>query len=128
FSLDLSSGRQSTPARSPDVHYTHGQSATRIPLDFEANEIYLRVKVNNSAPLKFGFDTGAAFSIFSGRKAAALGLKLQDDVNVRGIGGTAKGGLAENISLQLLGVEIIHQRLVVVPFDFFPCDAQDVDG
>jgi hypothetical protein len=126
--LAQSSSGQSTHGPSSDVHFTNGQSSTRIPFDFEANEIYLRVKVNNSAPLKFGFDTGAAFSIFSARKAAALGLKLQDDVNVRGIGGTARGGLAENISLQLPGVEIIHQRLVVVPFDFFPCDAQDVDG
>ncbi len=60
----------------PKVKFDSGDSALKIPLDIDNNIIRMLVKVNNSKPLKFIFDTGASGSAISSRRAAELGLKM----------------------------------------------------
>ncbi len=99
-----------------------------IPFEFEFNEIVLRVRVNNSAPLKFMFDTGAGISILSARKAAELGLKQADTVDATGVGGKLKGTLTTGVALSVPGVKVLNQRLALLPLDFPFCEAKDIDG
>jgi membrane-associated protease RseP (regulator of RpoE activity) len=48
-----------TQKRVPMVRFASGKSTLKIPLELDGNIILLRVRVNNSKPLKFNFDTGA---------------------------------------------------------------------
>ncbi len=59
--------RKGTSARKPQksaptVRFDSGDSALQIPLDIDNNIIRMQVRVNDSKPLKFIFDTGASHS------------------------------------------------------------------
>jgi Aspartyl protease/PDZ domain len=110
------------------VQFATGHSALNIPFEFEYNEIVLRVRVNNSEPLKFMFDTGAGISVLSARKAAQLDLKPVDKVDATGVGGQLKGSLANGVFLSVPGVKVLNQRLALLPLDFPFCEAKDIDG
>jgi hypothetical protein len=121
---------QRLPARqaSSNVAFVAGHSAVNIPFEFEFNQIVLRVRVNESAPLRFLFDTGAGASLLSARRAAALNLKKADNVTARGVGGDVEGSLAKGVSLGVPGVTVLNQRLVLLPIDFPFCEARDIEG
>jgi hypothetical protein len=86
------------------------------------------VRVNNSAPLRFLFDTGAGAPVLSARRAAALNLKQVDSVTATGVGGDVEGSLAKGVSLGVPGVTVLNQRLVLLPIDFPFCEARDIEG
>ena len=111
-----------------NVQFAAGHSALNIPFDFEFNEIVVTVRVNDSAPLKFMFDTGAGASLLSARKAAGLNLKQVDRVKATGVGGSLKGTLAKGVSLSVPGVKVTNQRLVLLPLDFPFCEGRDIEG
>jgi hypothetical protein len=119
-----------TPARaaSANVEFVTGQSALNIPFEFEFNQIVLQVRVNNSAPMKFMFDTGAGISLLNARKAADLKLKRVDTVKATGVGGSLKGSLAGGVSLSVPGVAVLHQRLALLPLDVPFCEGKDIEG
>jgi len=122
--------KQPRRARKPltNVQFLAGHSALNIPFDFVDNQIVLQVSVNNSAPMKFGFDTGAGATVLSARKAAGMNLKQVDTVKATGIGGRVAGYLAAGISLSVPGASVLNQRLAVLPLDSFPCELQDIEG
>jgi hypothetical protein len=109
-----------------NARFDHGDRIV-IPADFGDNTIVLRVTVNNAAPLKFFFDTGAGMSLLDSRRAAALHLKKTDDVKATGIGGSIQGSFVNGVSLRVAGVTVHNQPLALLPLDF-PCEAQDVAG
>lgn len=106
------------------VQFATGQAALNIPFDFDYRQIVLNVRVNNSAPMKFGFDTGAGASVLSTSKAAGMNLKKIDTVKVNGV---LEGTLVGGVSLSVTGVTVRDQRMVVMPLDF-PCDVRDIVG
>jgi predicted aspartyl protease len=59
----------------------------QIPLDIDNNIIRMQVRVNDSKPLKFIFDTGASHSGISSQRAAELGLKPQGEAHGNATGG-----------------------------------------
>jgi hypothetical protein len=111
-----------------NVQFAAGHSALNIPFDFEFNEIVLTVRVNDSAPMKFMFDTGAGGSLVSTRVTAGLNLKKAGAVDATGVGGSIKGFLASGISLSLPGVRVANQKVAVVPLDFPFCEGRDIAG
>ncbi|HVS21394.1 MAG TPA: aspartyl protease family protein [Pyrinomonadaceae bacterium] len=121
-------GKNSAGEPPTNVQFVTGHSALNIPFEFEYNEIVLQVRVNNSAPLKFMFDTGAGASILNARQAAWLNLKQVDSVKATGVGGNVQGSLATGVSLSVPGVKVLNQRLVLLPLDFPFCEASDIDG
>ena len=129
-SIALSQEKQSIPAHEPSANakFVAGHSALNIPFDYEFNEIVLQVQVNDSAPLKFLFDTGAGFSVLSARSAAGLNLKQVDTVKATGVGGSVEGSLAAGVSLSVRGVTVRNQRLALLPLDFPFCEARDIVG
>jgi hypothetical protein len=128
--IALSQEKQSNPAREPptSVQFVSGHSALNIPFDFEFNQIVLKVRVNNSAPLKFMFDTGAGISVLSARNAARLSLKQVDTVRATGVGGSIEGTLANGVSLSVPGVSVRNQRLALLPLDVPFCEGRDIEG
>src|SRR5213595_3561107 len=69
----------------PAVRFVSGKSARGIPFELHNNHIYLRVGVNNSAPLFFILDTGAS-SVISQQRAASLGLRFRGSERGFGVG------------------------------------------
>src|SRR5882724_11807865 len=57
-----SQGNRSQP-RSRNFRFVSGNSALGIPFQEDDGHIFLQVRINNSAPLWFGLDTGATRSI-----------------------------------------------------------------
>jgi hypothetical protein len=98
-----------------------------VPIDFEDNAIVLQVRVNNSRPMKFLFDTGAGMSMLNIEKAKGLHLKWADSLKANGVGGTIHGYLAKGASLSVAGVTVRNQPMAIVPLEF-PCEASDVAG
>lgn len=110
---------------STNARFVNGQPVLNIPFDFEYRQIVLSVSVNNSAPMRFIFDTGAGATVINKNKAAGLKLKKIDTVKVNGV---MAGILAGGVSLSVPGVTVRNQRVVVLPLDEFPCEFQDVVG
>lgn len=119
-------GRVRQPLK--NVQFVNGHSALNIPFELIANVIVLKVRVNNSKPLKFMFDTGASFSLLSTRSAAALNLKPVGSAKATGVGGSVEGSLADGVSLSVAGATVRHQRLALIPLEVPFCEAKDIVG
>lgn len=102
-----------------------------IPFEMVTRHILIRVKINNSGPLWFIFDTGDKVAIVDLGRAKSLGLSLQGEVNVGGAGaGTLKGSTVRDASLTVIGVEGNPQPvLLAIPLDGLePRFGHDIDG
>jgi hypothetical protein len=110
----VTSGRKSRRAV-PKIRFDAGNSALKIPLDIDNNIILMQVRVNDSKPLKFIFDTGASVSVISSRRAAELGLKTEGQFHGNATGGKVQGSLIKDVSLGVPGAEVSHQLLTAMP-------------
>jgi hypothetical protein len=110
-----------------NVQFAAGHSVLNIPFEFVDNQIILNVRANDSAPLKFMFDTGAGGSLLSAGKAAELHLSKVDSGRATGVGGSKEGYLAA-ASLSVPGVKVLNQRIFVMPLEGLPCEMRDVVG
>jgi aspartyl protease/PDZ domain-containing protein len=102
-----------------------------IPFELVTRHILIRVKINNSDPLWFIFDTGDKVAIVDMERAKSLGLTLQGEVNVGGAGaGTLKGANVRDASLTVIGVEGNPQPVrLAIPLDGLePRFGHDIDG
>ena len=111
-----------------NVRFENGRRAAVIPFDFDDRAIVIQVRVNNSQPLKFFFDTGAGMSVVSAAQAANLHLPAAGKLNVTGTGGTVGGTIATGLSLGVKGVTVLNQSVAVLSLDDFPCEARDIAG
>ena len=111
-----------------NVRFENGRRAAVIPFDFDDGAIVIQVRVNNSQPLKFFFDTGAGMSVVSAAQAANLQLRAAGKLNVTGTGGTVGGTIATGLSLGVKGVTVLNQSVAVLSLDDFPCEARDIAG
>ncbi|MBA3321704.1 MAG: aspartyl protease family protein [Pyrinomonadaceae bacterium] len=118
--------RRGASARKPrksalTVRFASGKSALKIPFEFDGNIILLRVRVNNSEPLKFIFDTGASISVIEPQRAAELGLKTQEQIRGNATGGAIQASLIRGVSLSVPGAKVANQLIVAVSFGATPC-------
>ena len=120
------SRRQKVRKPAANVRFENGRTSVTVPFEGE-NLIILPVRVNNSAPLRFLFDTGAGGSVLNTLVASKLNLKKADDVDATGVGGRVQGYLAKGVSLSIAGVKVLNQRIIVLPLDF-PCELHDIAG
>lgn len=117
------------PTQPVVVSFDSGRSAPRIPFELDGNTIVVLARVNDSAPLKFIFDTGAGITIFNSRHAESLGLKAQKTkVKVNGVGGSVGGKLLREVSLSLPGVKVTNQLMTTLSFENFPCEYKNLGG
>ncbi|HMH45778.1 MAG TPA: aspartyl protease family protein [Pyrinomonadaceae bacterium] len=85
-----------------------------IPFELVTRHIMLKVKVNNSRPLSFVFDTGDKVGIVDADVAKELGLKLEGQVHVGGAGAdTLPGSLVKKANWTLPGLEGFSQPVVL---------------
>ncbi len=113
------SSRQSQqPA--PTIRFSFGDSALKIPLDIDNSIIRMQVRVNDSRPLKFIFDTGASVSAISSQRATELGLKAHGQSHVNATGGKLQGSYTKGVSLGVQGAQISNQLIASFPFSTPP--------
>ena len=105
---------QKTASVASDLEFASGQSARRIPFELVGNHIYLRGRVNNSEPLWFLFDTGAAASYLDARQAKTLGLGVPGD--------------SAKVVVDFPGVTLRNQAFSIQPLGFWIYDGHAVDG
>jgi Aspartyl protease/PDZ domain len=119
-------GRPGTPKSGRKVTFENARNSVTIPFEGE-NLIILPVRVNNSAPMRFLFDTGAGICVLTAQTAAKLKLKKADDLDAKGVGGSVQGFLAKGVSLSVAGVTVRNLPMAVLPVDF-PCEFSDIAG
>ena len=131
FEINPQQPKRSTSVRetkkpTPNVRFASGNSALKIPFELDGNIILLRVRVNNSKPLKFVLDTAASITVINPKRVAELRLKTQGQVQGRGTGGAIQASLIKGVSLNVPGVTISNQLIAAVSFGAFPC--YPIDG
>ena len=115
----------------PEFHFARGQRAVSIPFEIsDKGHIFLRVRVNGSEPLWFGFDSGTEQTLISQRQAKALNLKLQGGMQAAGSGEeTVDFALARNVSFSLPGVDFTLAEVGVLALEFAsPVPGQAIGG
>jgi len=97
------------------------QSGARtVPLEVSPDgHIFLRVRVNDSAPVLFGLDSGFEQSAITAKQAKALNLKVYAEGQVAGSGeNTQEFSLTRNVSFELSGVKVNFREVGVLSLDF----------
>jgi len=98
-----------------DYRFLAGRSTLNIPFELTSNHIYLQLRVNDSAPLWFLLDTGAAASVIDTGTAEALGLELKGQLEGRGAGeGSTDVAFVTGASFSLPGVELHDQTIAAI--------------
>jgi predicted aspartyl protease len=111
--------------RVPTARFASGKSALSIPLEIDNSIILVRVRVNNSKPLKFNFDTGASLSVINSERAAELGLKPEGKAIGNATGGVIQGSFVRGVSLSVQGAEVSNQLAGIFSFGAVSCFEMD---
>lgn len=107
----------SKPESQRDYRFASGHSALRIPFEEDDGHIFLQARINNSAPLWFGLDTGAIRSVIETRRAQTLGLRFAGSQQVGGAGGTEEASIIRGVSIKFPGVELYNQTVWSLPLE-----------
>jgi predicted aspartyl protease len=109
--------------------FAKGRAALKIPFELMNNLIYVRARVNNSAPLWFILDTGASVTILNERVAKGLGLRALRRERSTGTGGAIEVGMIDGVSLSMPGVTVTDQTVGAFPLDqLAPIAGRSVGG
>jgi hypothetical protein len=118
-----------TAAQSPAYRFASGGSSLTVPIELANDLIVLKVRVNNSRPLHFVFDTGASTSVIDPQSARALRLRARGKLNLDATGGSVQSSLMGPVSLSLTGVTVFNQTLAAIDLDAFaPLFGYKIDG
>jgi hypothetical protein len=85
-----------------------------IPFELGSRHIFLKIKINDSRPLSFVFDTGDKFAIVDLARAKELGLKLGSEIRVGGAGGgMLTGAMIQGSAVAIPGLDGFAQPVVL---------------
>jgi predicted aspartyl protease len=93
-------------------------AASRVPFVWTPGQIEIAVRVGD-VPATFLLDTGSEFSVVSSRLAAELGLQTSQEHG---------RAFADDIEIDIGGVRLPHQRVMVMPFDDYYARGRIIDG
>jgi hypothetical protein len=83
-----------------------------IPFELVVRHIVVKVRINNSRPLSFVLDTGDQVGIVDIDVAKELGLKLQGEVHIGGVGsGALPGSMVQDATWTLPGLDGFSQPI-----------------
>ena len=83
------------------------------------NQIYLKARLNDSAPMWFILDTGATWSILDTDKAKELGIDAQGDLTLQlGQAHDIVAKFAKDVTLDISGIKVPVKQLAVMPAKF----------
>lgn len=87
-----------------------------VPLELSGGHLFVRVRVNDSEPLRFLLDSGAGANIISLAAVNDLGLKVSGEIAAKGIAGYESAGFVQINSLSIGDVELIEQTIGAIEF------------
>lgn len=95
-----------------------GAREVMLPFELTNNHIYVQVRINDSPPVWFIFDTGAAASMVDLELARSLGLQMQGQIQGMGAGANRPtGSFLKGVRLSLPGEDGYQQALqIAFPF------------
>jgi hypothetical protein len=100
-----------------------------VPFDLYGNNILVRVRINDTRPVWFVFDSGASVNVINDRAAKTLGLKTGGTGTLDALGGMATGSFVEGATISISGVKASNQRIAAVPLDALSAySGRDVQG
>src|ERR1044072_265353 len=106
-----------TPAGAQTATQPAGPSSASpvtIPFELVTRHIVVKVRVNNSRPLSFVFDTGDKVGIVDTDTAKELGLKLEGQLRVGGAGAdTLTGSFVKEATWTLPGLDGFSQPVSI---------------
>lgn len=98
-----------------DVRFASGNAARDIPIDVNGVHIFVQGSVNDSEPLWFVLDTGAAVTCVDSKVAADLGFKLEGEVMAGGAGEKrAEANFIKDATFSVKGVEVVGQTVATI--------------
>lgn len=100
------------------VRFEKGSTSVEMPITLFDNIIYLPVKINNSEPLNFIYDTGAAMISCIGEEAAAkLKMKFGDKGTSGGAGEKQVTAYnLDNVNVSIPDLHFSHVEISTLPF------------
>ena len=120
LSAQAQTRQNNSPAAGSDAVFTSGDKALGIPIEIENHLIVMKVRVNNSQPLRFLFDTGASISMLSQKRATELGLKSSGKATGEATGGRITTSIVKGVSLSVTGAKVSNQLLATMDFPSIP--------
>jgi hypothetical protein len=105
-------------------HVWHAQGdRVVVPFEWHDGHIVIRVRINDSAPVRLAFDTGAGATVlFETERTRGLRLQAQRQIP---IGGSAGVDLVNDATLSLDGIDVTRLTILHVPLRNSPIFAND---
>ncbi len=104
------------------------QAKDVIPFEIVNGHIQVEITINNSRPLNFVFDTGAAANLLSDRTAHELGLNPNGNTSIQGAGGSAQMKLVEGADFNFNKTSFENETFAVLNIDHLSEDENRYDG
>ena len=92
-------------------------SLTTLPFRLSGSHIFIEVRVNDSEPMHFIFDTGAASTVINQRQAKKLKLSSDGFTPIRGRKGPSLAYYSRNSQLRMGALRVEKVRVVHLPLD-----------
>jgi len=105
-------------------HVWHARDASvAVPFEWHDGHLVIGVRINDSAPLRLAFDTGASATVlFETERTRGLRLQAQRQIP---IGGSAGVDLVNDAKLSLDGIDVTRLTILHVPLRNSPIFAND---
>jgi hypothetical protein len=105
-------------------HVWHAHDASiAVPFEWHDGHVVIGVRINDSAPLRLAFDTGAGATVLF-ETQRTRGLRLQAERQIP-IGGSAGVDLVNDAKLSLDGIDVTRLTILHVPLRNSPIFAND---
>jgi hypothetical protein len=102
------------PSRAVQTNSKPAASPVSIPFELVTRHIMIKVRINNSRPLSFVFDTGDKVCVVDTDVAKELGLKLEGQLRVGGAGAdTLPASFVKEANWSLPGLEDFSQPVAL---------------
>lgn len=105
-------------------HVWHArEESVAVPFEWHDGHLVIGVRINDSAPLRLAFDTGASATVLF-ETERTRGLRLQAERQIP-IGGAAGVDLVNDVKLSLDGIDVTRLTILHVPLRNSPIFAND---
>lgn len=104
------------------------QSVAEIPFRIVNEHIFFELSVNDSEPLNFVFDTGAAGNVMAEQTAKKLGLKASGNQVVQGASGFTSIKVTNDHSISIKNIKIDDLDFMVMNLDHLSDEDALLDG
>jgi hypothetical protein len=102
---------------------------TSIPFSIKNGHMFIKLRVNDSEPLHFVFDTGAAANLITDQTAATLGIEASGSQSVQGASGSTNVKRSNGHSVTLTGNEQLDDiNFLILNIDHLSDEDTPLDG